>query len=68
MASLQFICTLLLVTSVLCGNVWGKAIDLLDPVEEKELVTQNLGGVRNSCVYRGKVFTVNVTKIAEKFK
>ena len=73
----QLTCILLL---VLCGNALGKAVmvDISDSENSLRGLQTEGGGQKaeeinsedknNSCVYKGKVFTINVTTIAEKFK
>ena len=82
MASSQLLYPLLLVSCVLCGHAWGKAVDLQDTEErgietkERGLETENSKGLRlesqhkeqNPCVYKGKVLSIDVRYVGEKLK
>lgn len=51
------------------GSVWCKAIDSELKAEDKEIEErEQLVTNRNPCVYKGNIFTIDVRKIAERFK
>ena len=61
---------------MLCANAWGKALHALEEEENSMEVTRKSPSesevddkeANNPCLRRGKVFTIDVRKIAKGFK
>ena len=66
----------MLTVLVLFASAWGKVVDLEDKEEHGESLTNGVAnvetlthpGANDPCLYRGKIFTIDVRKIANKIK
>ena len=59
---------LLLTASVLCGCAWGKAVSSLELSDESVSQAESPDWPSKICVYKGKVFTIDVRKVARRIK
>ena len=62
---------------MLCANAWGKALHVLEDQEEENSIVPKISPLEseadnrkahNLCLRQGKIFTIDVRKIAERFK